>query len=118
MRLSRKDIAPLKDLRWEEWSKPLYAFLVEPRSWVALKAWRPPVRLDGWRLRNCIAYLEEKGHIKHYVEKKKLYWVQTTALFAYLPQPGPEELAQLMLPDDQDPEQVEGSEEEDDERLA
>lgn len=120
-RMSAK--APVTDSRWEETAQPVFEFLKEPRTWVALHAFRRTIRMDEWILRNCLAWLEAQGRAMSFKRKGVVIWAfqsQTTTPSDPQPitTPADEELLRRMLPEEDDFSLDEGLEEEDCERFG
>lgn len=76
---------PMNDKRWDGWSQPVLAFLGEPRSWAQLLLWMKEQRMNEFRLRHCLAYLEEKGLARTHGHAKGLRWVASDYRGSALP---------------------------------
>jgi len=73
---SDADTPPMSDPVWAEWSAPLLEFLLKrPRSWTELETWRRSRRVNGYLLRNCLAWLEEAGAARSEGTGKDLLWI-------------------------------------------
>jgi hypothetical protein len=59
----KEKLPPLTDVAWEEWSRPLLAFLARPQDMAGLIAWARADRMSGDRLRNMLAWLSFNGHV-------------------------------------------------------
>lgn len=60
---------------WAEWSEPILDFLDQPRTWGELEAWRTSQGVTGFRLRNCLAWLEDAGLARSEGSGKDVTWV-------------------------------------------
>jgi hypothetical protein len=62
---------------WQEWSDPLHHFLDKPRNWKELREWGKK-NMGQARLRQCLAWLEEKGlAYSGYSLDKTVFWART-----------------------------------------
>jgi hypothetical protein len=66
---------PASDPRWAEWSKPVAAYLSEPRSWADLRAWSRKERINGNLLRHILAWLEEHRLASSRNQGRALVWI-------------------------------------------
>jgi len=77
-RPSEEAIPPISDPVWVEWSDPLLKFLQEqPRTWLQLEKWRKSQSVSGFRLRNCLAWLEDASLVRSEGSGKAVKWVAT-----------------------------------------
>ena len=77
-RPSDETVPPISDPVWVEWSDPLLTFLQEkPRTWSQLERWRKSQGVSGFRLRNCLAWLEDTGLAQSEGSGKAVKWVAT-----------------------------------------
>jgi hypothetical protein len=74
------EIPCVADPIWVRESAPVLAFLSAsgPKNWDEINAWAAALRMNGTVLRHCVAWLEEKGLARSYIEATKTMWVATT----------------------------------------
>jgi hypothetical protein len=71
-------VPPINDPVWVEWSDPLLEFLQEgPKTWTQLELWRKSRGVSGFRLRNCLAWLEDTGLARSEGPGKRVKWKAT-----------------------------------------
>lgn len=74
-RPSDETVPPMSDPVWVDWSAPLLEFLVaRPRTWTELEKWRVSQGVSGFRLRNCLAWLEDAGAARSEGTGKAIKW--------------------------------------------
>jgi hypothetical protein len=54
-------IPPVSDLSWDGTAREVLSFLRYPRDWTALRAWAREQRLNQFRLRHALAWLDIRG---------------------------------------------------------
>jgi hypothetical protein len=74
-------VPPISDPVWVEWSDPLLKFLQEgPKTWTQLERWRKPRGVSGFRLRNCLAWLEDRGVARSEGTGQRVKWMGSKTL--------------------------------------
>lgn len=68
----------VSDPRWEDWSRPLLAFLGVPQGWRGINRWCREKRFGPVKMRHCIAWLEEKGLAHSFGSGDQIVWVSTS----------------------------------------
>lgn len=64
-------IPTVKDPYWDEFCRPLCVFLLKgDRTWVEVSAWGKEQKINGYFLRNALAWLEEQRYVETYLPKK------------------------------------------------
>jgi len=72
-----EEAPPILDPRWAEWSAPLLEFIIKaPRTWKQLHVWRSRNGMTAFRVRQCIAWLEDAGAIYSEGSGKRLKWIE------------------------------------------
>jgi hypothetical protein len=74
----KEEIPPGNHPCWKQWTIPLQNFLVKPRDWVELEAWRKeqsPV-VSGWLLRNMLAWLETHRLARSDYREGEIVWMR------------------------------------------
>ena len=73
--MADEEAPPIIDPVWAEWSAPLLEFLIKaPRTWKQINKWREKNGMTGFRVRQCVAWLEDAGAIRSEGSGKKLVW--------------------------------------------
>lgn len=63
-----ESIPAVGDPYWVSFCRPLMRFLlVEDRKWEDVHAWAKGEKINGYFLRNALAWLEEKGYVETYL---------------------------------------------------
>lgn len=70
-------VPPGGDPSWPILAEPLLAFLGSPRNWTELIAFGRQQRWSGTLLRNCLAWLENRGLTYPLGEGKAVRWTRT-----------------------------------------
>lgn len=69
-RLKPDSIPTVKDPYWNEFCRPLCVFLLErDHTWVEVSAWGKERKINGYFLRNALAWLEEQRFVETYLPK-------------------------------------------------
>lgn len=79
-RLKVDSVPSVLDPFWAEFCRPLLILLLEKdREWHELRAWRRQKKINGFFLRNALAWLEEQGYAETYlppgVESAPEVWI-------------------------------------------
>ena len=80
---------PLRDPRWEQWSRVVLEYLAYPRDWKSLNAWCREMKFGSVKLRHCLAWLEIHGYVRSFTRDDVLFWVHTQ--YHGEPEPSPRE---------------------------
>jgi hypothetical protein len=68
----------ITDLQWKAWSMPALKAIHTPLEWTALRAWCRSNHFDLDKLRQCLAWLEERGLARTIPQDNTIYWVATS----------------------------------------
>ena len=69
-RTTPPEIPSVKDKFWPEFCRPLCKYiLAEHRNWDDVKAWAKARKINGFFLRNALAWLEENRIVETYLPK-------------------------------------------------
>lgn len=70
-RIKPDSIPAVKDPYWTEFCRPLCSFLLEKdRSWSEVSAWGKEKKINGYFLRNALAWLEENRLVETYLPEE------------------------------------------------